>query len=193
MRNFIYALVAGSLFATPSLALDEHTQHNYKIKSGNLAVTYRDHVDLDKWMTQVDYKFAGFGYAYRYQESKGKVEHRLRLNTPTLVKVGNVKVSSRIELRDFETTDDYGNIWLRIQYNQKITDSLSAYVTLQPKFAFGNDKYDDGDFYTSQNLIGVNYKVGDGVTLGIFAEKNTADKLSETKSIFLGTNLSYKF
>ena len=195
MNKLVTTLVAGLLFATPTFALDNTSQHNFKLKKDNLSLTYRDHQNLDKWMTQIDYKLAGFGYAYRYQESKGNVEHRLRMNTPSLIKWGNLKVTPRIEYRMFdkEGKDDYGNVWLRIQYKQKITDRLSAYLKLQPKFAFANDKYDDGDFYTSQNNIGVDYKINNSMTFGVFAEKNTTDKLSETKSIFLGTNVSVKF
>ena len=193
MNKLLMTLVTGLLFATPVFALDNYSQHNFKTTKDNLSLTYRDHDNLDKFMAQVDYKFAGFGYAYRYQESKGQVEHRLRLNIPAFVKLGNLKVSSRVELRDFEKKDDYANVWLRFQYKQKITNDLSGYVLLQPKFAFGKDKFDDGDFYTSQNRIGLDYKLSNSVGVGVFAEKNTGDKLSETKSIFLGTNVSVKF
>ena len=69
-----------SLLVTPSFAVDsfDYSQHNYTIKSGNMSLKYRDHSRLDKWMTQFDIKHSGIGYAYRYQESKGNVEHRFR-------------------------------------------------------------------------------------------------------------------
>jgi hypothetical protein len=195
MTKKLMAVVATAcLFATPSLANDsfDYSQHNYSVKLGNAKVTYRDHADLDKWMTQVDYKFAGYGYAYRYQESKGKVEHRLRLNTPSIVKLGNFKVTPRIELRDFEAKnkDDFGNLWLRAQYSQKI-GKAKAYIKIQPKLAFGRNGYDDGEFYTAQNLIGVDYKLG-AYSVGVFVEQNT-DADWNTKSEYLGTNISYKF
>lgn len=192
MYKLAMALTAGLLFAVPSYAKDsyDYSQHNYKVKTGNLAVTYRDHADLDKWMTQVDYKFAGFGYAYRYQESKGKVEHRLRLNTPTIWRAGPVSLTPRIELRDFEKKDDFGNVWLRFQAKTKIGNS-KAYIKVQPKLAFGRDGYDDGEFYTAQNLVGVDYKLG-AYSVGVFYEQNTDDDWN-VKSEYIGTNLAYRF
>lgn len=194
MNKLVTTLVAGLLFATPTFALDDYTQHNFKLKKDNLSLTYRDHDNLDKWMTQIDYKLAGFGYAYRYQESKGNVEHRLRMNTPSLIKLGNFKVTPRIEYRMFdkEGKDDYGNVWLRIQYKHNITENLSGYIKIQPKFSFGYNKFDDGRFYEAQNNIGFDYKLPNGVTIGIFGEKNYDEHL-ERKDLFLGTNVSVKF
>ena len=193
MTKKLMAVVATAcLFATPSLAKDsfDYSQHNYTVKTGNLAVTYRDHADLDKSMTQVDYKFAGFGYAYRYQESKGNVEHRLRLNTPTIWRAGRLSLTPRIELRDFENKDDYGNVWLRLQAKAKIGNA-KAYVKIQPKLAFGRDGYDDGEFYTAQNSVGVDYKLG-AYSVGVYVEQNT-DADWNVKSEYIGTNLSYRF
>jgi hypothetical protein len=193
MTKKLMAVVATAcLFATPSLAKDsfDYSQHNYTVKTGNLAVTYRDHADLDKSMTQVDYKFAGFGYAYRYQESKGNVEHRLRLNTPTIWRAGRLSLTPRIELRDFENKDDYGNVWLRLQAKAKIGNA-KAYIKIQPKLAFGRDGYDDGEFYTAQNSVGVDYKLG-AYSVGVYVEQNT-DADWNVKSEYIGTNLSYRF
>lgn len=195
MINKTTALVVGALmFTTSTFALDDYSQHNFKVTKDNLSVTYRDHDNLDKSMAQIDYKFAGFGYGYRYQESKGDVEHRLRLNTPSLIKWGNLKVTPRFEYRAFdkETKDDFGNVWLRFEYKHNITDNMSAYVKVQPKFAIDKEGFDDGEYYESQNNIGVDYKLSDTVTVGMFGEKNY-DQDWDTQSIFLGTNISYKF
>ena len=193
MKRLITAVVAGALFATPSFAKDsfDYSQHNYDVKLGNVKVTYRDHEDLDKWMTQVDTKILGIGYAYRYQESKGKVEHRLRVNGPKIVKLGGFSVAPRLEYRDLENKDDFGNLWIRMQYSQKV-GKAKTYIKLQPKLAFGRDGYDDGEFYTAQNAVGVDYKVGGGVKVGIYLEQNT-DADWNVKSEYIGTNLSYKF
>lgn len=194
MKNKIVALVAGAvMFATPSLAKDsyDYSQHNYAVKLGSVKVTYRDHEDLDKWMTQFDTKILGFGYAYRYQESKGKVEHRLRINGPKIVKRGGFSVAPRLEYRDLENKDDFGNLWIRMQYAQKV-GKAKAYIKVQPKLAFGRDGYDDGEFYTAQNVVGVDYKVGSGVSVGVYLEQNT-DADWNVKSEYVGTNLSYKF
>lgn len=191
-KKLMTVVATACLFATPSLAKDsfDYSQHNYTVKTGNLAVTYRDHADLDKSMTQVDYKFAGFGYAYRYQESKGNVEHRLRLNTPTIWRAGRLSLTPRIELRDFENKDDYGNVWLRLQAKAKIGNA-KAYIKIQPKLAFGRDGYDDGEFYTAQNSVGVDYKLG-AYSVGVYVEQNT-DADWNVKSEYIGTNLSYRF
>jgi hypothetical protein len=197
MINKTTALVAGALIlATPSLAKDsyDYSQHNLKVKTGNIAVTYRDHADLDKWMAQVDYKIAyDFGVAYRYQESKGDVEHRFRLNTPNLVKLGGFSTSARVEWREFdkESKDDSGNVWLQLKYKHNI-GSASVYAKVQPKFAFDNDKFSDGEFYTAQNAIGVDYKLGGGYSVGVYVEQNT-DEDWKVQSEYIGTNISYKF
>jgi hypothetical protein len=194
MNKFYTTLVAGLLFATPTFALDDYEEHNITVSKGNLSLTARDYDGLDKWMGEVTYKLNGHGLGYRYQESKGDVEHRLRYTGKTLLKVWNISVSPRVEWREFdkESKDDFGNIWIRVAYKQPITEQLSAYFKFQPKFAFANDKFDDGEYYTSQNQIGVDYKVTQNVTFGIFGEKNY-DKDWETDSIFLGTNLAVKF
>ena len=198
MNKLLTTLVAGSLFAATSAhALDDYTEHNFKVSTGNLSLTARDYDGLDKWMGQIDYKidvpFVS-GLAYRYQESKGSVEHRYRVNFKPVLKYGNLSVTPRAEWRAFdkESKDDFGNVWLRVQYKQPITESLSGYILLQPKFAFDNDNFSDGEYYTSQNQIGLDYKVTSNVTFGIFGEKNY-DEDWKTDSIFLGTNVSVKF
>lgn len=197
MKKLTVALAGALTIATPALALDDYTEHNFKVSTGNLSLTARDYDGLDKWMGQIDYKidvpFVA-GVAYRYQESKGEVEHRYRINFKPLFKYGNLSVTPRAEWRAFdkESKDDFGNVWLRLQYKQPITESLSGYILLQPKFAFDNDKFSDGEYYTSQNQIGLDYKVTSNVTFGIFGEKNY-DENWDTDSIFLGTNVSVKF
>lgn len=194
MYKTLALIVAGLFFATPTFALDDYTQHNFTASKDNLSVTVREHDGLDKWMGQIDYKFSGWGYGYRYQESKGDVEHRLRLNAPTLVKFYGVSVTPRVEYRSFDKSskDDFTNVWLRIQYKHNITENLSGYIKIQPKFSFGYNKFDDGRFYESQNNIGFDYKLPNGVTIGIFGEKNYDEHL-ERKDLFLGTNVSVKF
>ena len=194
MTKKLMAVVATAcLFATPSLAKDsfDYSQHNYSVKLGNAKVTYRDHADLDKWMTQFDTKIAGIGYAYRYQESKGQVEHRLRVNGPKIVKLGGFSVTPRLEYRDLENKDNFANLWVRMQYSQKV-GKAKAYIKVQPKLAFGREGYNGGEFYTAQNLVGVDYRVGGGVKVGIYVEQNT-DADWNVKSEYIGTNLSYKF
>lgn len=197
MYKTLALIVAGLFFATSAHALDDYSEHNFKVSTGNLSITAREYDGLDKWMGQIDYKVnvpLVSGVAYRYQESKGDVEHRYRINGKTLVKWGNLSVSPRVEWRAFDkdSKDDFGNVWIRFNYKQPITERLSGYLLLQPKFAFANDKYSDGEYYTSQNQLGLDYKVTDAVTFGIFGEKNY-DENWDTDSIFLGTNVSVKF
>lgn len=195
MNKLLMTLVAGSLFATTSaFARNDYEEHNVTVSKGNLSLTARDYDGLDKWMGEVTYKLNGHGLGYRYQESKGDVEHRLRYTGKTLVKVWNISVSPRVEWRAFdkESKDDFGNVWIRVAYKQPITENLTGYVKLQPKFAFDKEGFSDGEYYESQNQVGVDYKVTSNVTFGIFGEKNY-DENWDTDSVFLGTNLSIKF
>ena len=194
MKKLITLFALGLLFTTPSFALDNFSQHNVKAKFGDASITYRGHKNLDKWMTQIDYKPGKVGYAYRYQESKGNVEHRLRLNSPSLITLGNLKFVPRLEYRYFEKKgkDDFLSLWVRWQYKQKITNNLSGYIWVAPKLSFDQDGRDNGDFSGSQNRLGFDYKLTDDVSFGIFGEKNTDDDW-DTTSIYLGTQLTFKF
>lgn len=194
MKKLITLFALGLLFTTPSFALDNFSQHNAKAKFGDASITYRGHKNLDKWMTQIDYKPGKVGYAYRYQESKGNVEHRLLLNSPSLITLGNLKFVPRLEYRYFEKKgkDDFLSLWVRWQYKQKITNNLSGYIWVAPKLSFDQDGRDNGDFSGSQNRLGFDYKLTDDVSFGIFGEKNTDDDW-DTTSIYLGTQLTFKF
>jgi hypothetical protein len=192
---FVVMFIAIALFScNPAYALDNFSQHNVKAKFGNASIAYRGHKNLDKWMTQIDYKPGKVGYAYRYQENKGNVEHRLRLNSPSLITLGNLKFVPRLEYRYFEKKgkDDFLSLWVRWQYKQKITNNLSGYIWVAPKLSFDQDGRDNGDFSGSQNRLGCEYKLTDNVSFGIFGEKNFDDDWN-TKSVFLGTELTFKF
>ena len=184
-----------SLLATPSFATDsfDYSQHNYTIKSGNMSLKYRDHSRLDKWMTQFDIKHSNIGYAYRYQESKGNVEHRFRVSLPKAFKYNGFSVAPRFEYRAFdkESKDDFANVWLRFQYAKKF-GAFKAYAKIQPKFAIDRDGYDDGEYYEAQNNYGVDYKVSDKITVGVYLEQNHNDDW-DVKSEFVATKISYKF
>lgn len=184
-----------SLLLTPSFAVDsfDYSQHNYTIKSGNMSLKYRDHSGLDKFMTQFDIKHSGIGYAYRYQESKGNVEHRFRVSLPKYFKYNGFSVAPRFEYRAFdkESKDDFANVWLRFQYAKKF-GAFKAYAKIQPKFAIDRDGYDDGEYYEAQNNYGVDYKVSDKLTVGVYLEQNHNDDW-DVKSEFVATKISYKF
>jgi len=184
-----------ALLLTPSFATDsfDYSQHNYTIKSGNVSLKYRNHSRLDNWMTQFDIKIAGYGYAYRYQESKGNVEHRFRVSLPKAFKHNGFSVAPRFEYRAFdkESTDDFANVWLRFQYAKKF-GAFKAYAKIQPKFAIDRDGYDDGEYYEAQNNYGVDYKVSDKLTVGVYLEQNHNDDW-DVKSEFVATKISYKF
>lgn len=189
------SLLFFSLLVTPSFATDsfEYSQHIYTIKSGNMSLNYRDHSRLDKWMTQFDIKLSGIGYAYRYQESKGNVEHRFRVSLPKALKYNSFSVAPRFEYRAFnkESKDDFANVWLRFQYAKKF-GAFKAYATIQPKFAIDRDGYNDGEYYEAQNKYGVDYKVSDKLTVGVYLEQNH-DEDWNVKSEFVATKVSFKF
>ena len=184
-----------SLLVTPSFAADsfDYSQHNFTVKSGNMSLKYRDHSRLDKWMTQFDVKIAGYGYAYRYQQSKGNVEHRFRLSLPKALDYKGFSIAPRFEYRAFnkESKDDFANVWLRVQYQKKF-GAFKAYAKIQPKFAIDRDGYDDGEYYEAQNNYGVDYKVSDKLSVGVYLEQNTDDDWN-VKSEFIATKVSYKF
>ena len=184
-----------TLFVTPSFAVDsfDYSQHNFTVKSGNMSLKYRDHSRLDKWMTQFDVKLADYGYAYRYQEIKGNVEHRFRLSFPKALDYKGFSIAPRFEYRAFnqESTDDFANFWLRFQYQKKF-GAFKAYIKLQPKLAIDRDGYEDGEYYEAQNNYGLDYKVSDQLSVGVYLEQNTDDDW-KVKSEFIATKVSYKF
>ena len=184
-----------TLFVTPSFAVDsfDYSQHNFTVKSGNMSLKYRDHSRLDKWMTQFDVKLADYGYAYRYQESKGNVEHRFRLSFPKALDYKGFSIAPRFEYRAFnqESKDDFANVWLRFQYQKKF-GAFKAYIKLQPKLAIDRDGYEDGEYYEAQNNYGFDYKVSDKLSVGVYLEQNTDDDW-KVKSEFIATKVSYKF
>ena len=184
-----------SLLVTPSFASDsfDYSQHNFTVKSGNMSLKYRDHSRLDNWMTQFDVKIAGYGYAYRYQQSKGNVEHRFRLSLSKALDYSGFSIAPRFEYRAFnkESKDDFANVWLRVQYQKKF-GAFKAYAKIQPKFAIDRDGYDDGEYYEAQNNYGVDYKVSDKLSVGVYLEQNTDDDWN-VKSEFIATKVSYKF
>ena len=184
-----------SLLVTPSFAADsfDYSQHNFTVKSGNMSLKYRDHSRLDNWMTQFDVKIAGYGFAYRYQQSKGNVEHRFRLSLPKALDYKGFSIAPRFEYRAFnkESKDDFANVWLRVQYQKKF-GAFKAYAKIQPKFAIDRDGYDDGEYYEAQNNYGVDYKVSDKLSVGVYLEQNTDDDWN-VKSEFIATKVSYKF
>lgn len=199
MKKLIFvstlSLLFISLLVSPSFATDsfDYSQYNYTIKSGNMSLKYRDHSRLDKWMTQLDIKIAGYGYAYRYQESKGDVEHRFRVSLPKVLKYNGFSVAPRFEYRSFdkESKDDFANVWLRFQYAKKF-GAFKAYAKIQPKFAIDRDGYNDGEYYEAQNNYGVDYKFSDNLTFGVYLEQNHDDDWN-VKSEFIATKVSYKF
>ena len=190
-----FLIILFLLLVTPSFATDsfDYSQHNYTIKLGNTSLKYREHSRLDKWMTQFDIKHSGIGYAYRYQESKGNVEHRFRVNLPKALKYNGFSVAPRFEYRAFdkESKDDFANVWLRFQYSKKF-GAFKAYAKIQPKFAIYRDGYDDGEYYEAQNNYGVDYKVSDKITVGVYLEQNHNDDWN-VKSEYFATKVSYRF
>jgi len=199
MKKFVaystFLLMFKILFVVPSIAVDsfDYSQHNYTIKSGSMSLKYRDHSRLDKWMTQFDIKLSGIGYAYRYQESKGNVEHRFRVSLPKAFKYNGFSVAPRFEYRAFdkESKDDFANMWIRFQYEKKF-GAFKAYAKIQPKFAIDKDGYDDGEYYEAQSNYGVDYKVSDNLFVGVYLKQNHNDDWN-VKSEYFATKVSYRF
>lgn len=195
MLKIAAAVLLAVVLVTPASATDsfDWSQHNYTVKSGDFSLKYRDHSRLDKWMTQFDVNISGYGYVYRYQESKGDVEHRFRLNFPKVIKYNGFSVAPRFEYRAFDkkSKDDFANIWLRLQYQKKF-GAFKAYIKLQPKFAIGRDGYNDGEYYEAQNNYGFDYQVSDNLTVGVYLEQKTDDDWN-VKSEYMVTGISYKF
>ena len=92
---------------------------------------------------------------------------------------------------DKESKDDFANMWIRFQYEKKF-GAFKAYAKIQPKFAIDRDGYDNGEYYEAQNNYGVDYKVSDKLTVGVYLEQNHNDDW-DVKSEFVATKISYKF
>ena len=108
--------------------------------------------------------------------------------------ISKIRVTSKMfEYRAFnkESKDDFANVWLRVQYQKKF-GAFKAYAKIQPKFAIDRDGYDDGEYYEAQNNYGVDYKVSDKLSVGVYLEQNTDDDWN-VKSEFIATKVSCKF
>ena len=98
------------------------------------------------------------------------------------VKSGNMS----LKYRDHSRLDN----WMT-QFDVKI-GAFKAYAKIQPKFAIDRDGYDDGEYYEAQNNYGVDYKVSDKLSVGVYLEQNTDDDWN-VKSEFIATKVSCKF
>lgn len=195
MNKFILGAAAVAFSISPAHAVEDYVENNIQFKTGNSSITFRKYTaGVDYNMVQLDTKLAGWGYTYRWTDSGGTVENRYRLTAPKIDLVGNFYLKPRTEIKTYESgaKDDFVNLQPIIAADYEITDKLSAYIDLKPKFAVGSDKYSDGEFYESQNDFGIDYALSDALSVGVFYEYNTDGDGNKTDD-FLGTSVVVKF
>lgn len=195
MNKFILGAAAVAFSISPAYAVEDYVENNIQFKTGNSSITFRKYTaGVDYNMVQLDTKLAGWGYTYRWTDSGGTVENRYRLTAPKIDLVGNFYLKPRTEIMTYESNakDDFVNLQPIIAADYEITDKLSAYIDLKPKFAIESDVYGDGEFYASQNDFGIDYALSDALSVGVFYEYNTDGDGNKTDDFF-GTSVVVKF
>ena len=184
-----------SLFVTSAVAVEDYKEYNIKVVKNDTSVMYRGYTGVDDFnMFQLNHKVGDWKVTYRNTDSAGKVEHRYRLTAPKVLSFAGVTMKPRAEWRSWESDakDSYLRVVPLIQSGGDITENLSWFVDLQPKFAIGKVGLSDGEFESSQNDIGIDYQINDAFSIGVFYEYNT-DQDWELVEDFFGTSVVFTF
>lgn len=198
MLNVRNVLLVGTLiFAAPAFAVEDYTEKNFKLvsKDTGTSVQYRGYTSGNQFtMVQLSQKVGKWKVGYRNTKSKGKTENRYRITAPKVLKFAGVTLKPRAEWRDWESDqkDSYLRLVPVIQTGGDITDKLSWFLDVKPKFAFGKEGTENGRLENVQNDLGVDWQFNKNISAGIFYEYVANDKLGK-KEDFFGTSVVVKF
>ena len=198
MLNVKNVLLAGTLiFAAPAFAAGDYTEKNFKLvsKDTGTSVQYRGYTSGDQFtMVEVAQKVGKWKVGYRNTKSNGKTENRYRITAPKVFSLMGVTMKPRAEWRDWESDqkDSYLRLTPVIQTGGDITNKLSWFLDVKPKFAFGKEGTESGRLESVQNDLGVDWQFNKYISAGIFYEYVADDKLSK-KDDFFGTSIVVKF
>lgn len=188
-------LLGTLLFASSVFGVEDYKEYNITVAKNDTSVMYRGYTGVDDFnMFQLNHKVGDWKVTYRNTDSAGKVEHRYRLTAPKVLSFAGVTMKPRAEWRSWESDakDSYLRVVPLIQSGGDITENLSWFVDLQPKFAIGKVGLSDGEFESSQNDIGIDYQINDAFSIGVFYEYNT-DQDWELVEDFFGTSVVFTF
>jgi hypothetical protein len=182
-----------SLFVTSAVAVEDYEEFNFTVSNqpSGTSITYRGYTSSDDFdMIQIDQKVKNWKLTYRNTDSVGNVEHRYRVTAPKVFSLAGFSVKPRAEWRSWESDakDSYLRLATVIQTGGDLTENLSWFVDIQPKFAIGKTGMSDGRFESSQNDIGVDYAIDDVLSFGVFYEYNTDEDWELTEDFF-GVNV----
>lgn len=183
-----------SLFVTSAVAVEDYKEYNIKVAKDTTSLSYRGYTGVDDFnMFQLDQKVDNWKLTYRNTDSGGKVEHRYRVTAPKVFSLVGVTMKPRAEWRTWESDakDSYLRVVPLIQTGGDISENLSWFLDLQPKFAIGKVGLEDGRFESSQNDIGIDYQITDAFSVGVFYEYNTDGDWELTEDFF-GTSIVLK-
>jgi hypothetical protein len=174
----VLLLIAGSASAEPTA-----TEHNYKAKTGPWLATYR-HAE-GTWHVEVGRKLAGVEVTYRHADLRLTDEDRIKF-THSLWHRGEFSLDHRLEYRKFSASalDDHWRYRFIIGYRQPLTEHLTAWIKLQPRMAFRNDR-----LFDARDQVGIEFHFG-RLRVSPFYERYARGTWDNHAAHVVGTHLS---
>lgn len=171
-------LLAGTVTAEPTVH-----EHNYKAKKGPWLATYR-HAE-GTWHVEVGRKVKGVEVTYRHADLKLTDEDRIKF-THSLWHQGAFSLDHRLEYRKFSASalDDHWRYRFIIGYRQPLTEHLTAWIKLQPRMAFRDDR-----LFDARDQVGIEFQVG-SLRVSPFYERYARGTWGNHAGHVVGTHLS---
>ncbi|HKK22245.1 MAG TPA: hypothetical protein VJ947_01055 [Pseudohaliea sp.] len=171
-------LAGGSAVAEPTAR-----EHNYKVNEGPWLATYR-HAE-GTWHVEVGRDIAGVEITYRHADLRVTDEDRIKF-THSLWQEGGFSLEHRMEYRKFSAAalDDHWRYRFIINYRQPLSEHLTAWIKLQPRMAFRDDR-----LFDARDQVGIEFRFGD-LRISPFYERYARGSWGNRAGNVFGTHLS---
>jgi len=184
------------------------SEHNWNIKWKEFHLGIRNQYRSDYDHVEIGAKIGGpFTLAVRAVEEDGVREYRPKIKHDVFSWDGadeegnkgpvSLSLGHQLEYRYYEADGSDRNWRYRTitKLALNVTDDVSAWVKVQPRWEFGQGKEDDIKIDNVKNQVGVKINLDDNVSFSPYVEyhMDSQDKDFERTEMFIGTALTFKY
>ncbi|MEK9805521.1 MAG: hypothetical protein VW551_04415 [Euryarchaeota archaeon] len=178
------AIIAVLFLSMVSIGVSaEETEHNYKFKDNDWTYTFRHREGT--YHTEIGKQVGPINVMYRYADLDGTIENRIKF-THKLYQYKNIKLSHRIEYRDFDNEESHWRYRFILDVKHQVADDVYLWAKVQPRWSMKDVRTS----FDTRDQIGLQFVFGD-VKVSPFVERGATEDYRHNYVLY-GTYFEYK-